>query len=164
MEKSKSPREIALDGIPQVATFWLLAEGPKCREPHGGNLLYPRKFPLSFVKSRRDRHPICGKMDTQTLLNLPLHSAAPALPPRGSREWSSWAGAQSHGDLCLCCTVGRSSSFRFLGFLVAYETDSSTFHNTKLIYLTMKIVTITRTNFIRTLHALFLRVLQIPSH
>ena len=34
----KSPRL-----IPQVANFWFLSEGPKCREPHRGNLLYPRK-------------------------------------------------------------------------------------------------------------------------
>jgi hypothetical protein len=37
-----------------------------------GNLLYPRKFSLSFEKSLMDRHPICGKMDTQKQLNVPL--------------------------------------------------------------------------------------------
>jgi hypothetical protein len=30
--KAKSLREIAFGDIPQMANFWLLAEGPKCRE------------------------------------------------------------------------------------------------------------------------------------
>ena len=32
MEMAKSPREIPLGVIPQMANFWPLAEGPKCRE------------------------------------------------------------------------------------------------------------------------------------
>ena len=81
MEEAKSTREIALDGIPQVANFWLLAVGPKCREPHRGNLLHPIECPLSFEKSLMDTHPICGKMATQKLLNVPRHSA------RGTTGW-----------------------------------------------------------------------------
>ena len=74
MENFKSLREIALNVILQIASFCLLAEGPKCPEPHSGNLLYASKCSLSFEKSLRDRHPVCGKMDTQKLLNVPLYS------------------------------------------------------------------------------------------
>ena len=62
--------------IPEVANFLLLSEEPKFREPHGGNLLYPRNGSLSFEKSLTDRHPICGKMDTQKLLNVPRYPGA----------------------------------------------------------------------------------------
>ena len=75
MEQAKSPREIALGVIPQGGNFWLLTEGPNCGEPHGKNLLYPRKCSLSFEKSLRDRYPIGGKMDTQNLINVPLYFA-----------------------------------------------------------------------------------------
>ena len=42
METAKSLREISIGVIPQVTNFWLLAEGPKCRQPHSGNIFYPR--------------------------------------------------------------------------------------------------------------------------
>ena len=67
-----SLRAIGVGVIPQVVYFGLLAEAPKCREPHRGNLLYPRKCSLSFAKSLEARRPICGKMDTPTALNVPL--------------------------------------------------------------------------------------------
>ena len=74
MENAKSLREIALGDFPQMAIFWLLADRPKCLEPHRGNLLALKKCSLSFEKSVKERHPICGKMDTQKLLNVPLQS------------------------------------------------------------------------------------------
>ena len=74
MEKAKSVREIALGVIQQAANFWLLAEGAKCREPHGGNLLNPRKCSHPFAKTPRDRYPICGKIDIQKLLSVPLYT------------------------------------------------------------------------------------------
>ena len=84
MEKAESPREIALGVIPQVADFWLLAEEPKCREPHEGDFLYPRK--LGLEKSLRDRRPIFGKMDTQKPLNVSLYAGRVAPQSVGRRE------------------------------------------------------------------------------
>ena len=90
MERAKSFGEIALGAIPQVANFWFLAEEPKCRELHRGNLLYPRKSSLALEKSPGDRHPICAKMETQKLLNAPLHAfAASCAATHG------WGGAYS---------------------------------------------------------------------
>ena len=59
----------------QVASFGFLAEGPKFRDPHGRNLLYPRKCSFIFEKSLMGRNPICGKMDIHTPLNITLHAA-----------------------------------------------------------------------------------------
>ena len=72
MEKAKSPREIPLGVIPPMANFGLLAEGANVMSPIG-------KFPLSqkmftFLREIQDRHIICGKMNTQKLLNVPLHA------------------------------------------------------------------------------------------
>ena len=39
-----------------------------------GNLLYPGKCSLSFEKFLQGRHPICGKMDIQKLLNVPPYA------------------------------------------------------------------------------------------
>ena len=76
MEKPKSLRQIALDVFPRLANLGPLAEGPKCREPLRKKLHYPRKCLLSFEKFLRTRHPICGKMDTPTPLDVPLDSQA----------------------------------------------------------------------------------------
>ena len=83
MEKAKkSLREIALDIMPQVANFSFWLRGQNVESPYRGNVLYPRKCSLSFEKSRRRRHSICGKMDAQKLLNVPLYPApAPAGAP-----------------------------------------------------------------------------------
>ena len=83
MEKAKkSLREIALDIMPQVANFSFWLRGQNVESPYRGNVLYPRKCSLSFEKSRRRRHSICGKMDAQKLLNVPLFPApAPAGAP-----------------------------------------------------------------------------------
>ena len=92
MEKVEAIREttrrrssLSDDGqLNQVPDVGMLAEGPKCGEPQTGNLLYRRECSLSSEKSRRGEHSICGKMDTPTLLNVPLDSdgargaAAPA--------------------------------------------------------------------------------------
>ena len=52
--------------------FWL--RGQNVVNPHGGkNILYPRKSPLSFEKSLRGGHPICGKVDTEKPPNAPPH-------------------------------------------------------------------------------------------
>ena len=76
MKTAESFREISFGAIPQVSNFGFLAEGPKCPGPHRGkNLLYTRKCSRCFEKSPRDRHPICGKMETPKLLNVPLHSS-----------------------------------------------------------------------------------------
>ena len=82
MESAKSRREVALGVIPQVANSVLLAEGPKCREPTTGNLVYPRKCSLSSEESRRGRQSICGKMDIPALLNVPLEYQPGALGRR----------------------------------------------------------------------------------
>jgi hypothetical protein len=86
-ETAKSPREIFLGVFCQVANFGLLAEGPKCRKPHSKNLLYPRKCSLSYGKSFRDRHPICGKTDTQKLLHVPLYGTLITLSAGSSPPW-----------------------------------------------------------------------------
>jgi hypothetical protein len=57
MEKAKSLREMALGAISKMTNFWLLAEGPKCRDSHRGNLLYPRKCSISFEKYLRGTIP-----------------------------------------------------------------------------------------------------------
>ena len=49
--KSRRPK-VALDAIPQLSHFGLLAERPTCREPRKGNCLYPRNCLISFEKSR----------------------------------------------------------------------------------------------------------------
>ena len=70
MEKAKSLGEIAADDvISQVANFALLAAGPTCREPRKGNLLYTRKFSLSFEKSLKG-----GAKWTSARLNVPLNN------------------------------------------------------------------------------------------
>ena len=73
-QKAKSIRESTLDVTPQMANFGFLAEGPECRDPEWGNLLYyPSKCSLSFEKKSPGgrRRPISGKMDTLTLLTVP---------------------------------------------------------------------------------------------
>ena len=77
MEKATSLREIGLDVTPRVANFaflWLTAK--MWRPPPGKILLHPRKnCSRSFGKSLRSKHPIYGKMDTPTLLHVPLEDA-----------------------------------------------------------------------------------------
>ena len=68
-----------------MAKFWFRAEGPKCRETHSGNRLYPRKCSLSYEKSLSDRSPIFGKIDTQKLPNVQLY-------------WRAGRGVAAGGD------------------------------------------------------------------
>ena len=41
----------------QVGNFGLLAEEPKCREPHKGDLLYPRRCSTSFREIPKGQTP-----------------------------------------------------------------------------------------------------------
>ena len=69
MEKAESLREIALDVSPQMANFGLLAEGPKCREPHGKPPLRQKMITfLREIPKRQKRNSL--QMDTTTLHNV----------------------------------------------------------------------------------------------
>ena len=99
MEKARSPREGFFGVTSQAANFWLLAEGPKCREPYRGNLLCPRKCSLSSKKFLSDRCPILGIMDSQKLLNVPLQPRpAASAGGRGSPSPCSTAPTCQEGE------------------------------------------------------------------
>ena len=99
MEKAKSLREIAW----RHPSAGLLAEGPEWLRgqndvsPIRGNLLYPRQRSLCFAKfPRGSRHPIWGKMNTPTLLNVPPDKAPFHFTPTSNCRLSvdSTAGAE----------------------------------------------------------------------
>ena len=72
-----------MDVIPQVANFGFVAEGPKCPEPHTGNLFCRGKCSPALEKCLKGRrHPFCGKMDTPTLPNVPLEGTDPPAAAR----------------------------------------------------------------------------------
>ena len=67
------------DMMPQVAIcgFWLRNQNV-VKFPQGKSSLSQKMFTCCLrEKSLRDRHPLCGKMGTQKLLNVPLY-------PRGA--------------------------------------------------------------------------------
>ena len=61
-----------------MANFELLGEEPAFRERDRRNLLYTTQCSFSFEKSL-GRHPPSGKMDTPTLLDVPLESEGSGL-------------------------------------------------------------------------------------
>ena len=68
-----------------MGNFGFLAAGPKCRDPHRGNLRCPGKCLPSVDKSLSRRHPIRGRLDTPTPPNIPLDAERDGAAQRRGR-------------------------------------------------------------------------------
>ena len=103
MEKAKSLREIALGVIPQMGNFWLPAdERPKCREPHGGNLLYlfPKNDHFLWTNPADTDTQFAAKWTPKKLLNVPLQQCvATRAPARRRAAFSAAAVAIGRGGM-----------------------------------------------------------------
>ena len=93
--------EKARDVFCKTANFGFLPEGQKCREPQKGKAPPPQKKMFACLgKSKRGRRPICGKIDTPKLLNVPPQSRPARSSPRSgcsrSLLWNTGYGFWIH--------------------------------------------------------------------
>ena len=74
--KSRRPKVLEIDSsvIAQMANIWLLAEGQNVVSPTKEISSMPENVDF-HSRNPSDRVPICGEIDTQKLLNVPLLAA-----------------------------------------------------------------------------------------